>query len=177
MTLADYVDQLSYMIDYVKEVFSDSRIVLVGSGAGNIYLNMCPRASAYQKICIHPEVYNIWEWLDKEEKEQNKLDTYCLYSKYEWAEEEFLKLGNVFNRASGYLINNSYFEEITKASKFIRKVLKNQKIICVTNEQTAKVGDIVVQDSSYLLMSAMLRGKVIKEIQNILSGDADVFLN
>lgn len=169
MTMERYLVQLSFMIEYAKDLFSETSIILVSSGAGNAYLGTCPKALRYQKIYFFPEEFHIWDLLSTEEKEQDILDTYSLYSRYTWAEEEFLKLGNVFNRASGFMVNAGYLKSITEVKELKNVALRDQNAICVINGKMDGSGEIIcVQDNSYLLMSAKLRGKVIQELKNHL---------
>lgn len=168
MTLNRYLGQLSYMINYVEDLFAATNIILVGSGAGNAYLGMCSRAIGYKKIYFHPEEYYIWDLLSEEEKALDAIDTYSLFSKYGWAEAEFLKLGNIFNRASGFMANTDYLKSITHIKALKKIALGDRDAICVTNEEDTGSSNICVKDDSYLLMSAKLRGKVLQELKKIL---------
>lgn len=168
MTMESYLDQLYFMINFAKDSFVETDIILVSSGAGNAYVNLCSQTLRYLKIYIHPEDFNIWNLLSNEEKSQETLDTYTLYSKYSWAELELLKLGNVFNRASGFMVNTSFLKSISEVRELKKVALSDQDAICVTNEEQLSAGKICIRDSSYLLMSAKLRGKVIQRIRNCL---------
>lgn len=166
MTLSCYVQQLSFMIDYTKKLFCDTDIILVGSGTGNIYISECFSAKNYKKVLFHPEYINVWNLLSLEEKKLKKIDTFLLFSEYNWAEEEFLKMGNVFNRTSGIMINMDYLKSITEARHWREMAIDDSNTICVTNESEAGNGNIYVKDNSYLLMSAKLRWEVIRKLKN-----------
>ena len=167
MKMESYLNQLSFMINYVKELYPVTDLILVSSGTGNAYLSLCPQAICFKKIYFHPEEFHIWSLLSIQEKRQDVLDTFSLYSKYTWAEKEFLKLGNVFNRTSGFMVNVHYLKALTELHELKRKALEDKNSICVTNEKGVGMGNIFVEDSSYLLMSAKLRTTVINKLKNI----------
>lgn len=167
MTMTRYLDQLSFMVDYTQRLFPATEVILVGSGAGNAYLVLCKKVSSYKKVFIHPEDIYIWDLISDEEKALAVIDTYTLFRKYDWAAKEFLKLGNVFNRSSGFLVDTGYLQAITHVQTLKHTALADDNAVCVTNEEL--IGNrICVCDDSYLLMSAKLRSKVLQELKKRL---------
>ncbi len=168
MSYSDYLDQLSFMIDYSFELFPDTELILIGSGTGNQLIVNCPKAHDLKKVYINPSDIDIWSRLSLKERMKDTIDTHEIYMNYDWAENEFKKAGNDYNRCKGLVVNTKYLFEISNV-KFIDEIIANdKKAICITNKKRERT--VEINDDSHLLLSAKKREKAISNLKVSILG-------
>ncbi|MFW6677074.1 alpha/beta hydrolase family protein [Lacrimispora sp. AGF001] len=165
ITLVDYVNQLSDIVTYIDKVHSFEKLTLLGTGIGCTVIEEYSKAirnKELNKIYLFPQSSQIWYKIDDIDKKREEIDTYYIYEKYPWAEEEFYKLGNVSNRIRGMKLPLKFLYDLYKTrieSEY------HSGIVYITDNENIK---IECKDSSCLLMSGRVRDNAISKITNIL---------
>lgn len=165
ITLSDYINQLDEIINYISATYPFNKLTLLGTGVGCAviegYYNIAENNNINQ-IYFFPQKSKIWYKLDEKDKSGEEIDTYYIYKKYSWAEEEFCILGNVSNRIRGMMLPLKFLYDLYM---FEMKNIYDSGIVYISNGEKIQ---IEVQDSSHLLMSSKSRDITISDIIAIL---------
>lgn len=159
---------LLFIVDYIKKRKEKARIVGIASGSSN-YLLFENRDIFDNTVMLFPQTSNLWKKLETNDKIAPMIDTCDIYDKYEWAEQECCILGNVRNRSKGICLSSSLLERLSKFD--VLKMLYEYEGIAFVNkkEYCIKENVVFVDDEQGLVMSAMIRDKLIVDLVNMIN--------
>ena len=112
-------------------------------------------------MLIGPSKSKLFGLLDTKEQQLSFIDTYDVFQKYQWAENEFSKLGNVPNRIRGMKLNPIFLKDLYEYSLECKELS-----ILLINSEEGEAVSLPIKDR--LLMSAVEREKAIKWISEVL---------
>lgn len=163
LRLNDYVGQLKSVYNYYTEKYSPSRVTFIASGTGCQIAQkfVASYAVSARLLLIGPSKSNLFGLLDTKEQQLSFIDTYDVFQKYQWAENEFSKLGNVPNRIRGMKLNPIFLKDLYEYSLECKEL----SILLINSEEGESVS-LPIKDR--LLMSAVEREKAIKWISEVL---------
>lgn len=163
LRLNDYVGQLKFVYNYYTEKYSPSRVTFIASGTGCQIAQkfVASYAVSARLLLIGPSKSNLFGLLDTKEQQLSFIDTYDVFQKYQWAENEFSKLGNVPNRIRGMKLNPIFLKDLYEYSLECKEL----SILLINSEEGESVS-LPIKDR--LLMSAVEREKAIKWISEVL---------
>lgn len=108
------------------------------------------------------KIFILTSYMDYTKEQQlSFIDTYDVFQKYQWAENEFSKLGNVPNRIRGMKLNPIFLKDLYEYSLECKEL----SILLINSEEGESVS-LPIKDR--LLMSAVEREKAIKWISEVL---------
>ena len=165
LTFKDYVEQLRDILDYINKIHPYKKLILIGTGIGCGIIDEFSRMNTeivLEMIYLFPQISEIWDRLDISDKMREEIDTYYIYQKYLWAEEEFCKLGNVSNRIRGMNLSVGFLKELSNIE--LQELYSNGLVYIGSNIKKK----VEINDDSCLLMRSSARDKVITDIISIV---------